>query len=201
MLLTFILIIISIPSPPHSFIPGLKLSFSANPSHRSLPFLLEDWLRGFPGQFTDTSERIRFLRFSFPLFSCRFRAVDWADSCRLLSAYRVVCRERRRRRCTGWLHGGAQTLWSGWKIDAPLTDDPVASERRTSDKRMKRTTISNERRRRRRIWASCHVSIPRDPLMVAWLVAPVSATGNTWPPENSACSRYAIIIIVIIFVH
>ena len=43
MLLTFILIIISIPSPPHSFIPGLKLSFSANPSHRSgLPFLLKD---------------------------------------------------------------------------------------------------------------------------------------------------------------
>jgi len=29
-----------IPSPPHSFIPGLKPSFSANPSHRSLPFLL-----------------------------------------------------------------------------------------------------------------------------------------------------------------
>jgi len=41
MLLTFILIrpIISIPSPLHSFIPGLKRSFSANPSHRSLPFL------------------------------------------------------------------------------------------------------------------------------------------------------------------
>jgi len=27
---------------PHSFIPGLKPSFSANPSHRSLPFLLLD---------------------------------------------------------------------------------------------------------------------------------------------------------------
>jgi len=40
MLLTYILI--SIPSPPHSFIPGLKPSFSANPSHRSLPFLLQD---------------------------------------------------------------------------------------------------------------------------------------------------------------
>jgi len=25
---------------PHSFTPGLKLSFSANPSHRTLPFLL-----------------------------------------------------------------------------------------------------------------------------------------------------------------
>jgi len=32
MLLTFIFIIISIPSPFHSFIPGLKPSFSANPS-------------------------------------------------------------------------------------------------------------------------------------------------------------------------
>jgi len=37
MLLTFILIIISIPSPSQSFIPHLKPSFSANPSHHSLP--------------------------------------------------------------------------------------------------------------------------------------------------------------------
>jgi len=37
-----VVIIISIPSPPHSFIPGLKPSFSANPSHRSLPVLLQD---------------------------------------------------------------------------------------------------------------------------------------------------------------
>ena len=42
MLLTFILIIISIPSPPQSFIPGLKRSISANHSHSSLPFLLQD---------------------------------------------------------------------------------------------------------------------------------------------------------------
>jgi len=35
---TFILIIIGIPSPTHSFIPGLKPPFSANPSHRSLSF-------------------------------------------------------------------------------------------------------------------------------------------------------------------
>jgi len=40
MLLTYILI--SIPLLPHSFIPGLKPSFSANPSHCSLPFLLQD---------------------------------------------------------------------------------------------------------------------------------------------------------------
>jgi len=40
MLLTVIglLIIISIPSPTHSFIPGLKPSFSANLSYRSLSF-------------------------------------------------------------------------------------------------------------------------------------------------------------------
>ena len=60
MLLTFMLIFISIPSPPHSFIPA---SFSANSSHRSLPFLLQDRLHGFPGLFTDTSEHIRFFYF------------------------------------------------------------------------------------------------------------------------------------------
>ena len=38
---TFILIIVSIPSPPNSFIPGLKPSFSASASHHSL-FLLQD---------------------------------------------------------------------------------------------------------------------------------------------------------------
>ena len=48
------------PSPLHSFTPGLKLSFSANPSHHSLPFLLLGWPHGFPGLFTDTSEHIRF---------------------------------------------------------------------------------------------------------------------------------------------
>ena len=70
MLLTFILIISSsIPSPPHSFIPGLKPSFSANLSHRRFPFLLQDRLSGFPGLFTDTSEHTRFLNFYFFCFS------------------------------------------------------------------------------------------------------------------------------------
>ena len=49
--------IISIPPLPHFSIP----SFSANPSHRSLSLFLQDWLYGFPGLFTDTSDRIRFL--------------------------------------------------------------------------------------------------------------------------------------------
>ena len=40
--LTFILITITIQSPPRFFIPGLKPSFSANPFHRSLRFLLMD---------------------------------------------------------------------------------------------------------------------------------------------------------------
>ena len=31
------------PSPLHSFVPGLKHSFSANPSHHNFPFLLQDW--------------------------------------------------------------------------------------------------------------------------------------------------------------
>ena len=47
--------------PIHSFIPGFKPSFSANPHrHRSLPFFLQDWLHEFPGLVTDTSKHIRF---------------------------------------------------------------------------------------------------------------------------------------------
>jgi len=83
MLLAFILIIISIPSPPHSFIPGLKPSFSVNPSHGSLPFLLQDWLYRFPGLFTDTSEHIRFLLVSFSVF--HFLVVGFRS--RLMSAF------------------------------------------------------------------------------------------------------------------
>ena len=65
MLLTFILVSTRIPSPPCSFIPGLKTSISANPSRRSLPFLLQDWLRGFPRLCTGTSEHMRLSLFSF----------------------------------------------------------------------------------------------------------------------------------------
>jgi len=54
-------IIISFPSPTYSFIPGLKPSFSGNPSHRSLFFIsssgLTTWI---PQTFTVTSEHIRF---------------------------------------------------------------------------------------------------------------------------------------------
>jgi len=46
----------------------LKTFLSANPSNHSLPFLLQDWLHGFPALFTDTSKRIRFLVFLFSTF-------------------------------------------------------------------------------------------------------------------------------------
>jgi len=73
----------------NTFITGLKPSFSANPFHRSLLFLLQDWLHGFSRQFTDTSEHIRFLLFSFSVFtfSCWLRAVDYADSYQLLTRH------------------------------------------------------------------------------------------------------------------
>ena len=51
----------------HCFIPDLKPSFPANPSHHSLSFL-QDWLHGFPRLFIDISEHICFLLLTF-LFS------------------------------------------------------------------------------------------------------------------------------------
>ena len=62
MLLTviFIIIIISIPSPTHSFIPDLKPSFSANPSHRSLSSSSSKLTTWIPKTFTVTSEHVRF---------------------------------------------------------------------------------------------------------------------------------------------
>jgi len=73
-LLTFI-IIISIPSPRHSFIPDLNLPFL-----QILPTVafLSSRLYGFPRLFIVTSEHagLYFLVFLFYTFSCRFRAVD-----------------------------------------------------------------------------------------------------------------------------
>jgi len=50
---------INFPSPTYSFIPGLKPSFSANHSHRSLFFSsgLTTWI---PQTFTVNSEHTRF---------------------------------------------------------------------------------------------------------------------------------------------
>ena len=56
------------PSPLHSFIAGLNPSFSSNPSHRSLLFLLQDWPHGFPGLFIDTSEHVIFYFLVFLFF-------------------------------------------------------------------------------------------------------------------------------------
>jgi len=72
MLLRVILIIISIPSPTHSFIPGLKPSFSANPSHRSLSVSSSGLTTWIPKTFTVTSHkhiRFYFLVFCFTLFT------------------------------------------------------------------------------------------------------------------------------------
>ena len=66
--------LISFPSPTHSFIPRLKPSFSANPSHRSLSFSSSGLTTWIPQTFTVTSKHIRFyfLVFRFTHFSCRF---------------------------------------------------------------------------------------------------------------------------------
>ena len=63
------LLLFGIPSPAHSFFPGFKPSFSANPSHGSPSFLLLKYLlRGFPGLFTVISEHICFLLLVFFCF-------------------------------------------------------------------------------------------------------------------------------------
>ena len=66
------LLLFGIPSPTRSFIPGLKPSFSANPSHCSPSFLLLNQLkyllRGFPGLYTVISEHVCFLLLVFSLF-------------------------------------------------------------------------------------------------------------------------------------
>jgi len=60
------LLLFGFPSPSQSFFPGLKPSFSANPSHCSPSFLLLEYLlRGFPGLFTAISEHICFLLLVF----------------------------------------------------------------------------------------------------------------------------------------
>jgi len=76
-------LLFGIPSPTHSFITGLKPSFSANPTYCSHSFLLLKYSLGLyvdsrAGLFTVISEHICFLLlvFSssvFALFSCRFR--------------------------------------------------------------------------------------------------------------------------------
>jgi len=60
--------------------------FSANPFHRSLPFLLQEC---FPGLFTDTSELIRFyfLFFIFFHFSVIGSVLQNKLICQLLNAH------------------------------------------------------------------------------------------------------------------
>ena len=51
------------PSLPHAFTQGLKPSFSTNLSHRTLLFILQDWLHGG----TDSSDCYRYF-WAYPFF-------------------------------------------------------------------------------------------------------------------------------------
>ena len=80
MLLIFILIIINIPILHHSFFPGLKASFSANPSHRIafLFFFRTDYTNS-PDCLPIRLSMSVFLLFSFLVFHflvAGFRALD-----------------------------------------------------------------------------------------------------------------------------
>jgi len=66
---TVTLIIIGIPSPSHSFIPGFKPSFLRILPIAAFPFLLQDWLQGFRRLFTVTSEHIRFYFLVFMFYT------------------------------------------------------------------------------------------------------------------------------------
>ena len=62
-------VILSFPSPTLSFIPDLKPSFSANPSHCSLSFFFFRTDYTIPQTFTVTSEDIRFYFFVFLFYT------------------------------------------------------------------------------------------------------------------------------------
>ena len=123
---TVILIITGIPPPTHSFTLGLNLSFSANPLYRSLSFFsFRIHYMDFPDcllLLLSISVFLLLFFFSvFTLFSCRFRAVDWADSCWLSSArynsisYRI----------------SYQRLWNSWfqlGIKSPVWQVEVTEE-------------------------------------------------------------------------
>ena len=74
------LLLFGIPSLTHCFIPGLKPSFSANPSHHNSSFFfVRIHYMDSPRLFVVISQHICLLLFRFSvitLFSCRSRAVD-----------------------------------------------------------------------------------------------------------------------------
>jgi len=63
-----VFIIIGIPSPTHSFIPGLKPSFSANPYHRSLSFSSSGFTTWIPQTVYFLLSIFRLVLFSFSVF-------------------------------------------------------------------------------------------------------------------------------------
>ena len=82
------LLLFGIPSPTHSFIPGLNLPFLQILTIAAFPFSsgFTTWI---PQTVYCYFLASLFSTFSFSvltLFSCRFRAADQADSCRLSSA-------------------------------------------------------------------------------------------------------------------
>jgi len=87
-------LLFGIPSPTHSFITGLKPSFSANPTHCSHSFLLLKYslyVDSRAGLFTVIYEHICFLLLVFLLLFLHFLVVgfvgvDKADLCWLSSA-------------------------------------------------------------------------------------------------------------------
>jgi len=76
MLLTVILIICRSLSPPHSFIPGLKPSLSANPSHHSFIFFFRTDYMDSPDRYTIDflryANRHHKLKFLLVKFKCYF---------------------------------------------------------------------------------------------------------------------------------
>ena len=85
-----------------------KPSFSANPSHRSLPFLLRHWLHGFPGLFTDTSEPYPFF-ILLVFLSAYFYVSFWAHvKQHLLSLLYRIVNESNWKRIVMW--------WYNWSL-------------------------------------------------------------------------------------
>jgi len=83
------LLLFGIPSPTHSFIPGLKPSFLQILPTAALPFSSAGFTTWIPQTvycFLSISVFYFYFFSVFTLFSCRFRAVDQADSCWLSSA-------------------------------------------------------------------------------------------------------------------
>jgi len=110
MLPTFKLIIVSIPSPTHSFIPGLKLSFSANPSLRSLRSLSSSVLSP---RIPRTSEHFRFYFSFFSVFHFSVvGSVRWIKLTHVRAFGRTLKRHLVSYRIVSYQHNGYRPVGS-----------------------------------------------------------------------------------------